>query len=664
LDLSGKSTIVVIPVIVDNNAPTCRLDNPTDAEFVSGDLVFKVSAADAVGIDSVYLNLRNLDTTSTVFNITMTYGVTSGYYEHAVATGIIGDGNYLVSAWSKDLSGKLTAGVPVAFKIDNNAPTLLLTAPAPGAYVSGDVAVLATVADTFLDSTQYNIDGGAWVSMSTPWNTLLASEGAHIITVRALDMSGKSTTSAVSVIVDNIAPTCRIDAPVSAQFISGGLLFKVSAADAVGIAGVYLEMLSLDASSTAFNVSMTYNSASGYYEYTYATTMIVDGNYRASAWSKDLSGRWTAAIPVAFKIDNNAPSLAMTGPAPDAYVYGSIPVLATVTDTFLDKTQYNVDGGAWVSIDTPWNTMLVPGGVHTITVRASDLSGKSTTQTISVIVDNSLPTITLVSPMTTDKLHGNVTVKVYVEPGQGLRSVRGGLVGKEAEIPKGFDGLYTIEINTKALGISDGNLAITFHTQNLADKTDSLALNFKVDNKAPTMTVVSGTKGNLLITASFAAGDNVTSAYVRVDGGNWLEMSKVDAQTFTYRWPTKESNNGQHSIEVKATDDMGNEARQTSTIKVDNKKSYSYLLLPILIIILIAVLAAVLLLLLFRKRSPPAKDDGPAATKAGEKNGKKPGQKNRPAKDEPEDENEDSPAEDEEEPKASPHAKPSKRPRV
>jgi YVTN family beta-propeller protein len=98
-------------------------------------------------------------------------------------------------------------------KPDTKAPTVSLTTPATGATVSGTVTLSATATDNvavagvqfLVDNTPLG-DEDTIAPYSVAWNTTTATNGTHTLTARARDAAGNTTTSTVSVTVDN-SPT-------------------------------------------------------------------------------------------------------------------------------------------------------------------------------------------------------------------------------------------------------------------------------------------------------------------------------------------------------------------------------------------------------------------------------------------------------------------------
>ena len=102
---------------------------------------------------------------------------------------------------------------------DTEDPVVVITAPTAGAFVSGNsVTVSATASDNVgVLGVQFRLDGANLGSedLSAPysitWDSTTASNGLHSLTAVARDAADNSTTSsAISVTVDNIAPVVTV----------------------------------------------------------------------------------------------------------------------------------------------------------------------------------------------------------------------------------------------------------------------------------------------------------------------------------------------------------------------------------------------------------------------------------------------------------------------
>src|SRR5205085_6945983 len=113
-------------------------------------------------------------------------------------------------------------------------PAVSVSAPGPGAMVSGSQVTLSAAASSpgTLSQVQFLVDGNAVGTVGqAPWNLTWDSSsvanGSHTIAARATDSAGNSATSAaVAVTVNNFpAPTTAITAPANN---AGGLTGTVT----------------------------------------------------------------------------------------------------------------------------------------------------------------------------------------------------------------------------------------------------------------------------------------------------------------------------------------------------------------------------------------------------------------------------------------------------
>jgi hypothetical protein len=102
---------------------------------------------------------------------------------------------------------------------DTTPPTVSLSAPAPGATLSGTVTVSASASDNVgVAGVQFKLDGSNLGAEDTAspfsisWNSVLALNGSHSLTAVARDAAGNTAVGApVSVTVSNAAtPSCQL----------------------------------------------------------------------------------------------------------------------------------------------------------------------------------------------------------------------------------------------------------------------------------------------------------------------------------------------------------------------------------------------------------------------------------------------------------------------
>src|SRR2546429_9367487 len=128
-------------------------------------------------------------------------------------TPLVAPGAHSGSAVARDAAGQTPPAAVSVTVLDTTPPTVALTAPAPGASVSGTVTVSATATDNVgVVGVQFQLDGvnlgteDTTAPYSLSWDTALVTPGAHSVSAVARDAAAHTATAAVSVTVPDLAP--------------------------------------------------------------------------------------------------------------------------------------------------------------------------------------------------------------------------------------------------------------------------------------------------------------------------------------------------------------------------------------------------------------------------------------------------------------------------
>jgi hypothetical protein len=127
-----------------------------------------------------------------------------------------------------------------------------------------------------------------------------------------------------------------------------------------------------------------------------------DGLHTLTVLAEDNAGnRLTRSIHV--RVDNTPPAIRIT-PRDNPWVRGTVQVAATVTDaSTVPLAAMRVDQGTWQHRDEPprtwsWDTAQAGDGSHALAVTAMDGVGNWATQSAQVRVDNTPPTVSIITP--------------------------------------------------------------------------------------------------------------------------------------------------------------------------------------------------------------------------------------------------------------------------
>ena len=185
---------------------------------------------------------------------------------------------------------------------DTTPPSTSVTAPAAGAVVAGATLVTATAADdTGVTKVEFYLDDAIMATdTSAPyewsWNTTTTLDGTHSVTSKAFDAADNSASSAaVSVTVDNSAPSTSITAPAAGVTVAGTTLVTASASDNTAVTAV--EFL-LDGVLKSTDTTAPY-------EWSWDTTSAANGSHSLTSRASDSAGNSATSAAVSVTVSNS-----------------------------------------------------------------------------------------------------------------------------------------------------------------------------------------------------------------------------------------------------------------------------------------------------------------------------------------------------------------------
>jgi hypothetical protein len=221
-------------------------------------------------------------------------------------TRTVSNASHTLTAVARDALGVLWTSDPVMVTVfnDKTPPTVALTAPALGAALRGTTTVSADASDNVgVVGVQFRLDGNNLGAEDTAspygvsWDTTAASDGTHALTAVARDAAGNTTTSsAITVTVDNSAPTVTVTVP-GGTTVAGTTAVTASASDNAGVAGVQF---------LVDNVAIGAEDTTAPYSVDWDTTPAASGSHTLTAVARDAAGNTTTSAPVAVIVSQTA----------------------------------------------------------------------------------------------------------------------------------------------------------------------------------------------------------------------------------------------------------------------------------------------------------------------------------------------------------------------
>ncbi len=334
------------------------------------------------------------------------------------------DGAHLITSRVHELNGNTTVSSPLAVVIDTAAPAAPAiagiaddTGVSPTDGITSDKTL--TVNGTAESSTIITVSEGgtqlgtATANSSGAWSFVdirTLADGAHAYTATATDTAGN--TSALSVafnaVVDTQAPVVGTPSllPASDTGVSSSdNITKVTKPTFTGTAEAGATV-SIFEGTTLLGTAV---ATGGAYSIT-LTTPLLDGQHIIVAKASDAAGNTSGAtLPVVVTIDTVAPSIgpAVLSAASDSGASDHDGVTNVTTPVFLGNAEIGstvtlFDGtnllGTAIATNGTWSikTSALGEGIHTITAKASDAAGNSTTSAVvQVTIDTTPPTVSV-----------------------------------------------------------------------------------------------------------------------------------------------------------------------------------------------------------------------------------------------------------------------------
>ncbi|MCK4968902.1 MAG: hypothetical protein KAS77_00180, partial [Thermoplasmata archaeon] len=319
-DQARHVTRVSVAFVVDNTDPTCEVISPKVGEVVTGTYTVKVKAGDNLGIGSVDLVFKGIPG---IAEAAATYNEPTGYWEIAVDTTLMGEGEATVTAQTIDSAGRRSPVIgPIAFEVDNLGPTILILEPLGNEFLTGDRSkVRVAISDMHLpevkDNVDVSIDLGAWTVMayssgeySFDWYIGTVADGEHEIVVRARDAVGQETVTSIVAWVDNNPPSLAVIDPQPGDILAGTVTLTVTVEDP------FLDLLqfNIDGGEWVLMEGM---------ETDFKSSLYPDGPHNLIIRAVDLRGQETA-ISLQVTFDNTPPQVVVSMPLPDEHVGGRV----------------------------------------------------------------------------------------------------------------------------------------------------------------------------------------------------------------------------------------------------------------------------------------------------------------------------------------------------
>lgn len=412
-DLAGNSSELVMPYIVDFTPPNVEITAPA-TNAVTGDL------------------LGTLEVTGTVEDLyfaeyTVSFQSEDGSFVRELLTAsslpatdllanisvddlVEGPGSLIVEA--KDASDQTTLK-ELSVLVDNTPPSVELSKPSDGSYITGPQPIVGSIQDQSLESYVVEIAAGHNAANDAAWTNLvqgtrevvsgnvaylsdLPVDGEYTVRVKAVDQVGHESAAHVNVIIDTTPPQAPVLSSLEAEKGRGVDVTWEPVADS-DLAGYVIQR-----GGDRQNGDLTTETI-------FLDPLEAEGSYEYRIVAVDQAGNESVPSgPKQIRVDWTPPDVALSNPIANSVNSGLVNIRGTAFSED-DFAEYELAVGAgavpqgWEVIEqsplslqsselAQWDTLVMADGEeYTLRLKASDLSGNVNETSIVLSIDNTAP---------------------------------------------------------------------------------------------------------------------------------------------------------------------------------------------------------------------------------------------------------------------------------
>jgi C1A family cysteine protease len=552
VDQAGNQRSDAVNFSIDTMAPTLILEPGDGAVFNSSTIQMSWQGADPYPASGIWFYWTELDG--------------AGWVNRSSGTSLSltlaeGSHTFRVRAFDRAMNSAILSS---GLFIDLTSPTIAFVYPVEaGALVNSSAFTVSwTGSDqgSGIDHYELEVDG-AWTILGDVESCPLGGlqEGAHSLTIKAIDRAGNTRQCALSFTVDTLAPIVLIEAPLPHGLYNlTAVTASWSASDPDPGSGLGFCWIRLDDGAWT-NASSDLMRALD----------VQEGAHVLEVRAYDRAMNW-ASSTVEFIVDLTPPQLQITGPASGSSIAQDfIQVNWTASDALSDVMGFEaaLDGGAWVLLGGN-ETGLWTGlsdGPHVVRVRAFDGAGNLNITSVSFTSDTTPPELSIANP--SEGVHlSAIGVQVQWSAGDAVS----GLGGTWARIDAGE---YIQTTGTTAYtfdGLAEGAHVITLMASDGVGNKIEKQVNLTIDRSPPDITIIGPQAGIYLnhrqLQVSFSVNDSLSpigKRWARLGEGSSYSEIEGDA------WNTTAPGDGPVKIFVKVEDMVGNVREVNVSVMVD-----------------------------------------------------------------------------------------------
>jgi len=386
-DFSGNGIVGLPDIGAYESVPSgIAISNPeTGAKFTAPASISIIASANNVG--------GTITKVDFYFGSTLLGSDNTNPYSYILAN--VPVGSYTITAKATNNAGASATSNPVTFTVvSSQSPVVSISSPASGTNFlpPASITITASAADPSGSITKVDFyDDNTFLSSdnASPYSYTITNvpAGNYTITAKATNYSGASTTSTpvtLTVGPNNQLPVVSISSPVTGTKFTAPATLTITAS-ATDVGGTIAKV--------DFYNGSTFLSSDYSNPYSFTVAGVPAGSYTITAKTTDNAGASTTSSPVIIVVGSNKPPVVSISSPVSGAIFSplsSITITASATDadgTIARVDFYNENYFLSSDFTSPYSFIgtNVPEGSYTITAKATDNAGATTSSTPVIV---------------------------------------------------------------------------------------------------------------------------------------------------------------------------------------------------------------------------------------------------------------------------------------
>lgn len=395
---------------------------------------------------------------------------------------------HVFTVYAKNAAGLPSAPVQHSWVVDAQAPSVTIDnlASLPALTTTGTISLAFSSNEAA--SFSCSIDGAAAEPCTSPKLYTALGDGSHQVLISAADAVGNVNVNGASFqwVVDQTAPVAVIVSAVpSAAVNNSSLVLLQFAANESATLECSIDNGAFSACTSPLNVSG-----------------VTEGSHWFAVRATDVAGNVGVPASYNWRTDLSAPVIIISNTIPAAGLSGAHNISVEFSVSEEANVQCNLNGVA-ASCASPFTAFIADGGVHTLTISATDLAGNvAISQSVVWSMDYTNPTISfgLFTPSSASFIKTGLVVEIIYSE---LVDISAALNGSDM-------GVVSSPIDLSGLVEGSYSLAVTA-VDKAGNPANVITHNFTLDSSAPVLSLSAAIQGLTKLdsnTLTFSANEN------------------------------------------------------------------------------------------------------------------------------------------------------------